>query len=101
MSANEAAAMLALSPTVYCAAENGKDPDTIWELVKSQTGDQDKIYGKLTPSEQCSLARRRSRVEISELCARLGGISKPTFLKREREANPDIVNMWKMEGYIF
>jgi hypothetical protein len=103
MSANEAAAMLGVKPDAYCAAENGEDSDWVWSTVLSLENPVIKPVAcdHLTLPEKCALARRRSGREISEICASLGGISKPTFLKRETVASPEIIEMWQTLGYRF
>jgi hypothetical protein len=35
------------------------------------------------------------------LCAAMGGISKPTLYRREREAHPELVAMWQARGFSF
>jgi hypothetical protein len=103
MSANEAAAIIGVKPDIYCAAEKGDGAAEIWEAVLSLKNPVIKpdACHYLTLPEQCALARRRSGKEISEVCALLGGISKPTLLKREAVAAEQIIEAWQALGYRF
>jgi hypothetical protein len=103
MSANEAAAIIGVKPDVYCAAEKGDGAAEIWDAVLSLKNPIIKpdACHYLTLPEQCALARRRSGKEISEVCALLGGISKPTLLKREAVAAEQIIEAWQALGYRF
>lgn len=99
MSANEAAAVLGVSPDQYCRAEGGENVDYVLDLAVSMTGAETEVVSYITLPEACALARRRSGASLNQLCASLGGISKPTFLKREAMAHPEVIAMWKARGY--
>jgi hypothetical protein len=99
MTENEAAALLALPLDTYQRAE--RDDEACGAVV---AGAIRAIGGRLTgptPAEACALARRRDRSEVMSLCAAMGGISKPTLYRREREAHPELVAMWLARGFSF
>lgn len=104
MSSNEAAALLQLPLHVYSAAENENARDhreasrVVSDAIRALGG---ALRVKPSPGEQCALARRRSSIEVAELCQRLGGISKPTFFSREANGDPELLDLWRARGYSF
>lgn len=99
MTENEAAALLALDLRIYQLAERGDD-----NCISLVTTAIRAVGGRLsgpTPSEACALARRRGGADVMSLCAAMGGISKPTLYRREKEAHPELVAMWQARGFSF
>ena len=98
MSMGEAAAHLNLPTATYVAAESGNDPDIV-QIVLDLLGDD--VKQRPSVAELCALARRRSRVEVDDLCRAMGGISRPTFFARETEGSPELIDLWRARGYEF
>lgn len=96
MSIGEAAAQLGVSSELYRRVENGQAPEyerMIADLLPSVGA------AALTTAEQCQLARLRSGATVEELCAELGGISRPSFFAREEAGHPELVALWQARGF--
>lgn len=103
MSGNEAAALLGISPTVYCDVERGRrreSENTVIVAIATREAAWD-TSRRPSNNELCALARRRSAAQIEELCAALGGISKPYFLELERAGDAILMSMWEARGFTF
>lgn len=88
-SQSEAAEHLGLSLDDYTRLENGAAGE----------GDLPQPALELVPNERerCLLARRRSGLTVSQICATLGGITRPTFYRLERLADPRLLRFWGMD----
>lgn len=100
MSANEAAAFLSVPVGTYCAAEQGDITASVSVIEALEALKQDLSF-EAEPGELCALARRRSRVEVEDICRGLGGISKPTFFARENNGEDELTKFWEARGYTF
>lgn len=98
MSQVEAAQVLNMAPQRYHDAEAARLPerDIRAMLAELNNGEQQQP----TTSELCALARRRAGWTLAQVQAQLG-LSKVTFLERERAADPGIVEHWKLVGFQF
>lgn len=99
MSENEAAALLKIKLETYQAAER-EDAAACSEVVSAIRSLGDRL-NRPTPAEACALARRRAAIYVDDLCQIMGGISKPTFYLREKQAHPEMVRMWEQRGFTF
>lgn len=97
MSANEAASVLAVRVEDYCAAERGENPGIALDSIR----ERGEPLRRPSPGEGCALARRRAAAPVEEICAALGGISKPTFYAREAAGDPELVALWRERGFSF
>lgn len=99
MSQAEAARWVGITTQRYHDAETDRLAEReIWKIRGRAIYDGN----LLAPStaELCALARRRSRLTLTVVCEELG-VSRVTYLERERAATLDIVGYWKDKGFIF
>lgn len=98
MNQTEAAAALGISTSSYCALEIGASTSLSADDVRALTA----ALGPLRPNagELCLLARRRSGVSLRDVVADVG-VSRPWYLKLEREGDPSVIAFWEARSYDF
>lgn len=98
MSQAEAAQVLGVSSQRYHDAEAGRLPERDIRTMLADLNTGENI--EPTPSDLCALARRRMGWTLTVAQQALG-MSRVTFLERERAGSNDIIALWQREGFRF
>ncbi len=113
MSAAELGALLGCRAELVTALENDDVEHVAGALTRTERERFDAVYAALvevypeiddlepTLGERCRLARRRAGVPQHELAALLGGTSRPTAYRLERDGDPTVVDVWTERGFQF
>ena len=98
MNQDEAARALGISTASYRALELGGSTSLSAVDVRALFA----ALGPLRPTvgELCITARRRSGMPLSA-AVEMAGVSRPHYLKLEREGDPSVVELWESRGYRF
>jgi hypothetical protein len=98
MTQTEAAATIGVSYSSYRAIEAGLGARVLAAEVAAAA---EPIEGLVpTQAELCAAARRRSGELLVDVYESLG-VSRPWYLRLEREADPRVVAFWEERGFRF
>lgn len=94
----EAAAHLGLSISAYSTLEQGRQTLLSADEARALA----EVLGPLSPDrgELCVLARRRSGENLAAV-TEAAGVTRPTYLRAERDGEPRIVALWEERGFRF
>lgn len=98
MSQDEAARALGITVKTYRTLELGGSASLSAVDVRAMSA----ALGPLRPTvgELCVIARRRSGMSLSAV-VELSGVSRPWYLRLERNGDPSVVEMWESKGFKF
>lgn len=99
MSQSEAAGQLGISAQRYHDAEMSRLPERDVRTILAGTTSGGANTAP-APGELCALARRRAGWTLTVAQQALG-VSRVTYLERERAGSADVVQLWRREGFKF
>jgi hypothetical protein len=96
----EVASSIGISAGAYVGLENGTG--AVLTLADARAVVAWVRTVEPTLAELCFVARRRSGLSLVEIATEATfAASKPTYLKKEAEADPDVVAFWTARGFRF
>lgn len=100
MSQEEAAAYFGISYQRYHDAEAARLPERDVRALLAMVRDGGADAPPVTWAERCAVARRRMGWTLDRAASVLG-VSRVTYLERERTGDVGVVAMWAAQGFLF